>query len=71
MGLVAQQGSGRVAQIHARRCRRDRDIAEVHRSAIARFVDWLPNRVGPVRTGMQVLGNVLDLTLCSAGSSTQ
>ena len=47
---LAQQGSGRVAQIHARRCWRDRDIAEAHRSAIAPFVDWLRNRVGPVRT---------------------
>jgi RNA polymerase sigma-70 factor (ECF subfamily) len=33
--------------------RRDRDIAEAHRSAIARFVDWLRNRVGPVRTGVR------------------
>jgi len=49
----AQQGSDRVAQIHARRCWRDRDIAEAHRSAIARFVDWLRNRVGPVRTGVR------------------
>jgi hypothetical protein len=43
----------RVAQIHARRCWRDRDIAEAHRSAIARFVDWLRNRAGPVRTGVR------------------
>jgi hypothetical protein len=52
-GRLAQQGRGRVAQIHARRCWRDRDIAEAHRSAIARFVDWLRNRVGPVRTGVR------------------
>ena len=50
---LAQQGSDRVAQIHARRCWRDRDIAEAHRSAIAPFVDWLRNRVGPVRTGVR------------------
>jgi hypothetical protein len=42
-----------VAQIHARRCWRDRDSAEAHRSAIARFVDWLRNRAGPVRTGVR------------------
>ncbi len=53
IGRLAQQGSGRVAQIHATRCWRDRDIAEAHRSAIAPFVDWLRNRVGPVRTGMR------------------
>ena len=53
IGRLAQQGSGRVAQIHARRCWRDRDIAEAHRSAIAPFVDWLRNRVGPVRTGVR------------------
>ena len=35
-----------MAQIHARRCWRDRDIAEAHRSAIARFVDWLRNALG-------------------------
>jgi hypothetical protein len=53
IGRLAQQGSGRVAQIHATRCWRDRDIAEAHRSAIAPFVDWLRNRVGPVRTGVR------------------
>ena len=35
------------------RCWRDGDIAEAHRSAIAPFVDWLRNRVGPVRTGVR------------------
>jgi hypothetical protein len=28
IGRLAQQGRGRVAQIHARRCSRDRDIAK-------------------------------------------
>jgi hypothetical protein len=41
------------------------------RSAISPFVDWLRNRVGPVGLACVVLGTVLDLTLCSAGSSTQ
>jgi hypothetical protein len=71
IGRLAQQGSDRVAQIHARRCWRDRDIAkrtglQSHDSSIGCAI-----ALGQSGLACVVLGNVLDLTLCSAGSSTQ